>query len=209
MQVKRRSKKAIKQALIIAVVLCGIFLMVSVVTINKEDHTDFELDRSFISDQVIAYEPLIKKYAKKYEVTAYTDVMLAMMMQESGGRGDDPMQASESYCGKVGCIDDPELSIKQGVYYFSKTIAEANGDVELAVQSYNFGRGFIDYVKDQTGNYTQQVAIDFSQKMYQNAPDKSIYTCLREEAKQYHACYGDIYYVRDVMKYKEALEKQS
>ena len=32
----------------------------------------------------------------------------AMMMQESGGRGDDPMQSSESLCGKVGCINDPE-----------------------------------------------------------------------------------------------------
>ncbi len=206
-KMKRNVKKAIKQALLILTVLCGIFIFISVVSIKHND-TDFQIDRSLISEQVIAYEPLIEKYAKKYEVTDYQDVLLAMMMQESGGRGNDPMQASESYCGKVGCIDDPELSIKQGVYYFSQTIDAAGGDVELAIQSYNFGRGFIDYVKNNAGSYTQEAAIDFSKKMYKNAEDKSIYTCLRQEAKQYNACYGDIYYVRDVMKYKEALDDQ-
>lgn len=204
---KRKSKKAIKQAFIIAVLLCGVFVIISITSIDKKD-TDYQINRSMISNQVIGYEPLIEKYAKKYDVTKYQDVLLAMMMQESGGRGGDPMQASESYCGKIGCINDPKLSIKQGVHYFSKTIDAADGDVELAVQSYNFGRGFIDYVKDQSGAYSQKVAIDFSKKMYQKAADKSIYTCLRQEAKQYHACYGDIYYVRDVMKYKQVLEDQ-
>ncbi|MEN1966797.1 lysozyme family protein [Lentibacillus sp. N15] len=203
---KRKQKRAIKQAFGIFIVLCSIFVAISIASIKHHD-TNFHIDRSLISEQVVAYEPLVDKYAEKYGVIDYTDVLLAMMMQESGGRGKDPMQSSESYCGKIGCIDDPELSIKQGVYYFSKTIDAAEGDVELAVQSYNFGRGFIDYVKDEKGSYSQEAAIAFSKKMYKDASDKSNYTCLREEAKQYHACYGDIYYVRDVMKYKESLEE--
>ncbi|ONN67903.1 hypothetical protein BTM36_03930, partial [Herbaspirillum sp. VT-16-41] len=95
---------------------------------------------------------------------------------------------------------------KQGVYYFSEVLDDAKGDLELAVQSYNFGRGFINYVLEETGSYSEEIAIDFSQKMYENASDKSIYSCLREEAKQYNACYGDIYYVQSVMEYKEGLD---
>ncbi|WP_099159280.1 lysozyme family protein [Virgibacillus ndiopensis] len=203
---KRKTKRAIKQTMIIIVVLCSALIILSILSFEKNKHP-YQIERSLISDQVLAYEPLVDKYARLYHVTEYEDVMLAMMMQESGGRGNDPMQSSESYCGHVGCIEDPELSIKQGVYYFSKTIEAADGDIELAIQSYNFGRGFIDYVKGKSGNYTQEAAIDFSQKMYESAPDKSIYSCLREEAKKYNACYGDIYYVRDVMEYKEELSE--
>lgn len=202
---KRNRKKAIKRALGLFIVLCGIFVFISLATTKQHD-PDFQINRSLISKQVLDYEPLVDKYAEKYGVEDYKDVLLAMMMQESGGRGNDPMQSSESYCGKIGCIDDPELSIKQGVHYFANTIDAADGDVELAIQSYNFGKGFINYVQGKSGSYTQEEAIDFSKKMYKDAKDKSNYTCLRKEAKQYDACYGDIYYARDVMKYKQELE---
>lgn len=154
------------------------------------------------TQKVEQYRPIVSKYAKEYQVEEHIDVLLAMMMQESGGRGDDPMQSSESLCGEIGCIDDPELSIQQGVSYFADNLKVADGDVELAVQSYNFGIGFAHYVNKQNERFNQEIAIRFSQEMYQKAADKSIYTCLREEAKQYDACYGDIYYVRDVMEYK-------
>ncbi|MFD1036999.1 lysozyme family protein [Virgibacillus byunsanensis] len=201
---KPKTKKAIKQSLFIGVMLCAVFVAVSLLSATKTDQT-FQVSHTSISDEVIGYELLVEKYAKKYNVTAHTDVLLAMMMQESGGRGNDPMQSSESYCGERGCINDPEHSIRQGVYYFSETLDAAGGDLELAIQSYNFGKGFIDYVKEQSGSYSQEVAIDFSQKMYQNASNQSDYRCLREEAKQYNACYGDIYYVRDVMEYRNVL----
>lgn len=204
MKRKGKIKKALRQAALITFLLIGCFLVVSFLTYENMDYAPTKRS-SLISENVRDYEPIIEKYAQEYEVTEHIDVLLALMMQESGGRGTDPMQSSESYCGKIGCIEDPELSIKQGVYYFSQTLADANGDLELAIQSYNFGRGFIDYVHEQTGIYTQEVAIDFSQEMYDNAPDQSIYTCLREEAKQYDACYGDIYYVKSVMQYKKAL----
>jgi hypothetical protein len=71
------------------------------------------------------------------------------------------------------------------------------------VQAYNFGIGFIYYLQKNDQNYSQDATIKFSQEMYKNAKDPSIYTCLREEAKQYDACYGDIFYARDVMEYKQ------
>ncbi|WP_081498500.1 lysozyme family protein [Oceanobacillus massiliensis] len=204
MKLKRKVKQVIKQVLWIALLLIGSFLILSFLTHEKADEHP-ETPFTAISDEVRNYEPLVKKYAEEYDVADYADVLLAMMMQESGGRGTDPMQSSESYCGQVGCIDDPTLSIKQGVYYFSEALQDADGDLELAIQSYNFGRGFIGYVKKQTGTYSVEAAIDFSQEMYRSAPDQSIYSCLREEAKQYDACYGDIYYVRSVMQYKDVL----
>lgn len=201
---RRKTKKAIRNTAIVVTLLIGILVVVSFLLMEKPREY---VEQLILSEQVKSYQPLVEKYAKNYGVEQHVDTLLAMMMQESGGRGGDPMQASESFCGDVGCIDDPELSIKQGVYYFSENLEAADGDLELAIQSYNFGKGFIHYVQEKTGKYTQDVAIDFSQEMYENAEDKSIYSCLREEAKQYDACYGDIYYVRDVMEYRQEISR--
>ncbi|WP_339226426.1 lysozyme family protein [Oceanobacillus sp. FSL K6-2867] len=206
MKLKRKLRKIIKQIVSVTFILIGVFLLLSFLTFEKQG--DFNITQSpstLISEEVRSYKPLIETYAKKYDVEDYVDVLQAMMMQESGGRGDDPMQSSESYCGKIGCIKDPEISIKQGVYYFAQTLEDANGDLELAIQSYNFGRGFIEYVHAESESYSQDIAIAFSQEMYENAADPSVYTCKREEAKQFDACYGDIYYVRSVMQYKDVL----
>ncbi len=48
-----------------------------------------------VSAEVEAYEPLIQKYAKQYGIPEYVELIKAVMMQESGGRGLDPMQAAE------------------------------------------------------------------------------------------------------------------
>jgi len=157
-----------------------------------------------VSTEVQNYQPILKKFAKQYGVEAHTDVLLSIMMQESGGRGDDPMQASESRCGKPGCIRNPEQSIQTGVLHFANMLQASEGDLKLAVQSYNFGSGFIAYAKQEAGGYTEAVALKFSQMMYAKTKDKVKYRCLRPEAKAENACYGDIYYVPAVMRYVPA-----
>lgn len=204
---KPKTKKAIKQTATIVFVLCGLLIVLSVVSLDGQHESD-NRQAAFVSDQVLEYQPLVEKYAAKYDVSDHVDVLLAMMMQESGGRGDDPMQASESYCGERNCIEDPERSIEQGVYYFSETLAEADGDLKLAVQSYNFGKGFIYYVNANSGIYTQEAAVNFSQEMYAAADNKKKFRCPREEAKKMDACYGDIYYVRDVTAYMEGVAEK-
>ncbi|UOQ48433.1 lysozyme family protein [Gracilibacillus caseinilyticus] len=154
-----------------------------------------------LSEEVLAYRPIVEEYATEYGVEEYVGIILALMMQESGGRGDDPMQASESLCGSVGCITDPEQSIEHGVKYFSQVLERAEGDVKLTLQSYNFGGGFIDYVMDNGGSYTQELAIDFSSMKYEELKHTGNYSCVRPEAVQYNACYGDIYYVDAVLRY--------
>ena len=203
---KRRTLKIfIKITFIIIclfIVLGGVSLYVDQYKLSKSP-----VFEHIFSKKVEQHRPLVEKYAETYEVEDYVDVLLAMMMQESGGRGDDPMQSSESLCGEVGCIDDPEDSIKQGVEYFSKILDASDGEVELSVQAYNFGIGFVNYVQDKDQGYNQDLAIEFSQKMYENADNPSEYSCLREEAKEYDACYGDIYYARDVMAYQQRFSR--
>lgn len=160
MQLKKKTRKAIKKTAMIAIFLCSIFVVISVLSYEKPS----KQSHPKISEEVENYRPLVEDYANEYEVSDYVDVILGMMMQESGGRGNDPMQSSESYCGERGCIEDPKLSIKQGVYYFAKNLSDANGDLGLAIQSYNFGSGFIDYAREQSGDYSQEMAIDFSQE---------------------------------------------
>ena len=46
-----------------------------------------------LSDEVIVYEDTIRKYAKEYDIEDYVSLLQAIMMQESGGKGNDPMQA--------------------------------------------------------------------------------------------------------------------
>ena len=51
---------------------------------------------SSVSAEVEAYEPLIRQYANQYGIGEYVELIKAIMMQESGGRGLDPMQCSEA-----------------------------------------------------------------------------------------------------------------
>ena len=78
------------------------------------------------------------------------------MMQESGGKGNDPMQASESgyntkYPRVPNGITEPEYSIDVGTHTFSDCIKKANvkdpSDTEhiyLALQGYNYGSNYIE-----------------------------------------------------------------
>lgn len=193
---KRSILKVMSLVFLLTCLLVGVSVYMFEIDVKEE------VGNFIYSKQVEEYRPVVEKYAKEHDVEEHVDLLLAMMMQESGGRGDDPMQSSESLCGEIGCIDNPEDSIKQGVAYFKEVLELAEGDRELAVQSYNFGIGFVGYVIDSVGEYSEEVAIEFSQMKYAAAEDKSIYTCLRKEAKQYDACYGDIYYVRDVMSFE-------
>ncbi|UOQ91494.1 lysozyme family protein [Halobacillus shinanisalinarum] len=155
-----------------------------------------------VSAAVERYRPLFEKYAAKYGVSDYVELLLAKTMQESGGKLDDVMQASESLGLPPNTIDDPERSIKVGVQYFADMLEKAGGDVKLALQAYNFGGGFIDYVKEHNhGEYSKGIAIEFSQMKYQELKHTGMYSCITPEAAALQACYGDIGYVEAVLSY--------
>ena len=78
-----------------------------------------------LSPEVLNYTPIIQRYAQEYGIPEYVQVIQAIMMQESGGQGTDPMQASEcpyntQYPNSPGGITDPEYSIKVGIQNYAE-----------------------------------------------------------------------------------------
>ena len=76
-----------------------------------------------LSEEVLAYTSVIQRYASQYGIPEYVSAIQAIMMQESGGRGTDPMQCSESpyntrFPHTPGSITDPDYSIEVGVQTF-------------------------------------------------------------------------------------------
>lgn len=112
----------------------------------------------------MAYTATIQKYANAYGIPEYVPALQAIMMQESGGRGSDPMQSSECpyntrYANVPNAIQDPEYSIQVGVQYYAGCISEAGcqspGDMDrlkLSWQGYNYG------------GYSEANALTFSQE---------------------------------------------
>ena len=130
-----------------------------------------------VSAEVEAYTPVIRLYAQQYGVEEYVELIKAIMMQESGGRGLDPMQASESgyntrYPHSPNAITDPEYSIDVGVQTIADSLNQADvespidmDNIKLALQGYNFGNGFISWARANYGGYSTIAAIEFSDMM--------------------------------------------
>ncbi len=106
-----------------------------------------------VSAEVEAYTPLIQKYAKQYGIPEYVELIKAVMMQESGGKGSDPMQAAEGsfnkrYPHEPNGIKDPEYSIECGVQELKAALvsAEVENPIDMErikQQSYPVGSGSI------------------------------------------------------------------
>ena len=127
-----------------------------------------------VSAEVKAYEPLIQKYAKQYGIPEYVELIKAVMVQESGGRGLDPMQAAEGsfntrYPHEPNGIKDPEYSIQCGVQELKAALISAEVEnpidmerIKLALQGYNFGNGYISWAKTNYDGYSYANAVEFS-----------------------------------------------
>lgn len=151
-----------------------------------------------VSTEVEAYEPLIRKYANQYGIGEYVELLKAVMMQESGGRGLDPMQSSEGafntkYPRQPNGITDPEYSIACGVQELKACLESAEvenpvdmDNIKLALQAYNFGNGYISWAREHYGGYTMSNAAEFSDMMAERMGWEN---------------YGDKQYVPHVLRY--------
>ena len=135
------------------------------------------------------WRSLVEHYAEEYGIPEYVDLILAMIMQESGGNAEqtpDIMQCSESAGMSPNAIDDPEASIRQGVKYLASLVrsGEAAGvDRETVIQSYNFGGGYISFIAGNGGKHSEELARQYSSSM----------------ASRYGwSSYGDVKYVEHV-----------
>ena len=151
-----------------------------------------------VSAEVEAYEPLIRQYAAQYGIPEYVELIKAVMMQESGGQGSDPMQASECgyntrYPNTPGGITDPEYSIDVGIQNLAACLSTAEVEnpidmehIKLALQGYNFGNGYISWAKSSYGGYSYANAVEFSTMMAE---------------RMGWSGYGDTQYVSHVLRY--------
>ena len=175
---------------IVLIVMCFAGMMLA----SDEDDTEILP----VSEEVKAYEPIIQKYAKEHGIPDYVLLIEAVMMQESGGRGTDPMQCSECnfntlYPHTPGSITDPEYSINVGIQNLADCLQIAQCEspvdidaIKLALQGYNYGQGYITWAMRKYGEYSKGNAIEFSLKT----------------AEQYGwSSYGDMDYVPHVLRY--------
>ena len=189
---KLRLKKRVKIVLTVLLLLlfASFYQLIKNALVEKEN--------PLVSAEVLNYENIMLKYARENQIEDYLPLLQAMMMQESGGKGNDPMQSSEcefntQFEKAPNAIDEPEYSIQVGIKYFAKCLDRAavkdkndKNHLYLALQAYNYGIGYIDYVNQNDKQYTYQNAIDFSQKF----------------KKEYNVnVYGDSKYVYHVLRY--------
>ena len=175
---------------IVLIVMCFAGMMLA------SDKNDTEILP--VSDEVKAYEPIIQKYAKEHGIPDYVLLIEAVMMQESGGRGTDPMQCSECnfntlYPHTPGSITDPEYSINVGIQNLADCLSVAQCEspmdmdaIKLALQGYNYGQGYITWAINKYGEYTKANAVEFSI----NAAETYAWSS-----------YGDMDYVPHVLRY--------
>lgn len=83
-----------------------------------------------LSEEMLAYEETITKYCEEYGIKDFVPIIEAIMMQESRGKGTNPMQCSEcpyntKYPNTPNAIQDPEYSIKIGIKYFKECLDKA------------------------------------------------------------------------------------
>lgn len=151
-----------------------------------------------VSAEVQAYQTLIQQYAKEHGIPEYVDLIMAVMMQESGGEGTDPMQASEcaynaKYPKTPNGITDPEYSINVGIRNLAACLKAAKVEspidmerIKLALQGYNYGNNYISWADTNYKGYSAANAIEFSDMMAR---------------KRGWSSYGDSNYVLHVLKY--------
>ncbi len=176
----------------------------SVLTSLFEDpETDMPIEAELpVSSEVESYRNMVLQEAQKYGSEAYINLLLAVMMQESGGRGDDVFQASESLGMAPGTLSVSE-SIAQGVKVLSERLTAANVSspqdilgIRLALQGYNFGSGYIDWAKARDGFWTQANTDSYAEK-YSGGKKRN-----GMKAKRMGIwAYGDQYYTDHVLRY--------
>lgn len=162
---------------------------------------DFTGGKANVSAVIRSYEPIMREEARKNGIEGYTELLLALMQTESGPNPSvtDIMQASESQGLPPNTISDPYLSIQIGVKVFAERLRAAGNDVQVALQTYNFGMAFVGFIQQNGGKYTQELAIRYSREH-----STGIYSCTGRDPNNYRtqagACYGDFKYVEKILK---------
>ena len=117
--------------------------------------------------QVMTYQPMVREILSEKDTPANEELVLAMIYTETKGKEGDVMQSSESASGSTNTINDNASSIRQGVQTLTDNLYLAQKkdvDVWTAVQAYNFGPAYIDYIAQNGKENTLALAKQYSRE---------------------------------------------
>ena len=162
---------------------------------------------SSLSQAVLALRELVEKYAAKYGISEYVDLLLAIIQVESGGLLEDVMQSSESMGLPPNSLGK-EASVNQGCKYFAGLVDKADRlgcDLDSVIQAYNYGSGFLDYVSKNGKKYSFDLAQEFARQQSGGVrvPYKNEISVAENGGWRYN--YGNMFYVRLVKQYNAGL----
>lgn len=156
-----------------------LFLAVIIVIVLISRPTDLgTYGPGVVPQEVRQWQPQMEEELAEYDREEDIHIILAITTQESGGTASpDIMQASESIGLPPNTIEDPEYSIEVGVNYYDQVMTEAENagvDIDAAIQAYNMGIGYIDFVAENGGQHSEELAQEFSNQM-QEELDTNVY----------------------------------
>lgn len=161
MSIKRMVIVAVVAVPLFIMLLFGAFLVAVLEDGDMEPSYEYGLD---LSDKVKAYAWLVGDTAAEYGIHEYEKYLLAIMMVETGGEGNDVMQS----LGNSDLAEDektPGASISAAVAYFAELLqraAEKGCDLNTVIQAYNYGGEYIDYVADRGGEHSFELSSSYA-----------------------------------------------
>lgn len=147
---------------------------------SLSDNSLYGIAVSQLNEEVLAYTDIINKCTEQYDILEFTPLVQAIMMHESKGIGNDPMNASSFEYNTLypDGIEDSIYSIEVGVQYLVDCLNQAEvkspADIEkihLAIQAYNYGLDYIDWAHDNFGGYSKanaQLYLDMKKEQTNN-----------------------------------------
>lgn len=157
-----------------------------------------------LSVEVLKHQLMVEKYARENGISEYVNVLLAIIQVESGGKGNDVMQSSESLGLPPNSLDT-ESSIKQGCKYFASLLSSCKAqnieDINVAIQSYNYGGGYVGYVAGNGKKHTFALAENFARD--KSGGKKVTYTnpIAVQRNGGWRYAYGNMFYAELVNQY--------
>lgn len=135
-----------------------------VITVKQKNNVRYESGME-VNENVQGYAALIAQKAGEHGIGDYARYLMAIMMVESGGTGNDPMQ---SLAGVPEEEKTADLSIEYAVVIFAGLLERgrnAGVDMDTVIQAYNFGAGYIDFVAANGKEHSYSLASDFAARL--------------------------------------------
>lgn len=204
--------KRVKRIVTALCILFPVFLLLvcSVILVGVTDDNDDGNPKHAsglgLSDKVREYAAFVGDTAAEYNIHEYEKYLLAIMMVETGGEGNDPMQS----LGNSGLTEEektPSESIKAAVAYFAMLLQKADTlgcDLDAVIQSYNYGAGYIDYVSVRGKAHTFQLSCDFASSKCGGRKVKYDNPVAIAQNGGWRYGYGNMFYVYLVKQYLES-----